>query len=316
MTLQAPLFLLVLLLAPVVVVLYWRRERQVTAGQAAFANPALMASVAPHRPGWRRHVPLLAYLLAIIVLAVALARPQVAVSVVVNQARIVLVTDQSGSMAANDVLPTRLDAARQAANDFLDRVPDRVQVGAIAFNQTARVIAAPTRDRAAVRTALAEIKPAGSTATGDALVLAIKAAQQAALPGKKPPPSAIVLLTDGKSVRGTTQPVDAAREAAKAKIPIYTISLGTPQGTIPKKGGGTVTVPPDPETLKRIAEVSKGKAFAVADASKLSTVYETLGKQLTRKKEHRQITAGFAGGGLALLLVGAGASLFFFGRVP
>ncbi len=316
MTLQAPLFLLLLLLAPVAVLLYWRRERRVAAGQAAFASPALMPSVVPVRPGWRRHVPLVAYLLALIVLAVALARPQVAVSVTVDQARIVLVTDQSGSMAATDVLPTRLDAARKAAGDFLDRVPERVQVGAIAFNQSARVIASPSRDRTAVRNALAKIRPAGSTATGDALALAIKAAQQAALPGRKPPPSAIVLLTDGKSVRGTTQPVDAARDAAKAKIPIYTISLGTAQGTIPKKGGGTVAVPPDPETLRRIAEVSHGEAFAVADASRLSTVYEKLGKQLTRKQEQRQVTAGFAGGGLVLLLIGAGASLFFFGRVP
>ncbi len=316
MTLQAPLFLLVLIAAPVGVLLYLRRERRITAGQAAFASPALMSSVVPVRPGWRRHVPLIAYLLALIVLAVALARPQVAVSVTVDQARIVLVTDQSGSMAATDVLPTRLDAARRAANDFLDRVPKRVQIGAIAFNQAARVLASPTRDRAAVRAALAKIKPAGSTATGDALTLAIKAAEQAALPGRKPPPSAIVLLSDGKSVRGDVQPVDAARAAAKAKVPIYTISLGTAQGTIPKKGGGTVAVPPDPETLKRVAQISGGQAFAVADADRLSTVYDKLGKQLTRKKEHRQITAGFAGGGLALLLVGAGMSLFWFGRLP
>lgn len=315
MSLQAPLFLLLLLLAPVLVLLYWRRERRVSAGQAAFANPALMASVVPVRPGWRRHVPLIAYLLALVVLTVALARPQRAVSVTVDQARIVLVFDQSGSMAATDVLPTRLDAARRAANDFLDRVPTRVQVGAIAFNQSARAIAAPSRDRTKLREALAEMEPAGSTATGDALTLAIKAARQAALPGRKPPPAAIVLLTDGKSVRGS-DPLDAAREAARAKIPVYTISLGTPQGTIPRKGGGTVTVPPDPATLRRIAEISDGEAFAVADAVRLSTVYERLGKQLTRKKEKRQITAGFAGGGLALLVVGAGMSLFFFGRVP
>lgn len=316
MTLQAPLFLLVLLAAPVAVVLYWRRERRIAAGQAAFASPALMPSVLPVRPGRRRHLPLIAYLLALVVLAIALARPQVAESVTVDQARIVLATDQSGSMAATDVLPTRLDAARRAAGDFLDRVPERVQVGAIAFNQTARVIASPSRDRVAVRSALAKVRPAGSTATGEALALAIKAAQQAALPGRKPPPSAIILLTDGVSVRGNVQPVDAAREAARAKIPIYTISLGTAQGTIPKKGGGTVAVPPDPETLKRIAQISGGEAYAVADAARLSTVYEKLGQQLTRKQVRRQVTAGFAGGALALLVLGAGLSLFLFGRLP
>jgi Ca-activated chloride channel family protein len=188
-------------------------------------------------------------------------------------------------------------------------------VGAIAYNQGAQIIAAPTRDRAAVRNALASIQPAGSTATGDALTLALKNAQQPAAPGRKPPPSAIVLLSDGKSVRGS-DPLEAARAAGKAKVPIYTISLGTPQGTIPKRGGGTVTVPPDPETLHRIAELSGGQSFAVKDARRLTTVYERLGRQLTRKKERRQITAGFAGGGLAMILVGAGMSLFWFGRVP
>jgi Ca-activated chloride channel family protein len=314
-SLQAPLFLLVLLLAPVGVVLYLRRERRIQAGRDAFASPALMPSVLPEHPGWRRHVPLAAYLLALVVLAVALARPQVAVSVTVDQARIILVTDHSGSMASQDVLPSRLDAARRAAEDFLNRVPARVQVGAIAYNQGAQIIAAPTRNHAAVRNALAAIKPAGSTATGDALTLALKNAEQPALPGRKPPPSAIVLLSDGKSVRGS-DPLDAARAAGRAKVPIYTISLGTAQGTIPKQGGGTVPVPPDPATLRRIAELSGGQSFAVKDAARLSTVYDRLGRQLTRKKTHRQITAGFAGGGLALILVGAGMSLFWFGRVP
>jgi Ca-activated chloride channel family protein len=218
-------------------------------------------------------------------------------------------------MAAQDVLPSRLDAARQAAEDFLSHVPRRVQVGAIAFNQGAQIIAAPTRDHASVSAALAGIVPAGSTATGDALALALKNAQQPAVPGRKPPPSAIVLLSDGKSVRGS-DPLDAARAAGKARVPIYTISLGTAQGTIPKQGGGTVPVPPDPETLRQIAQLSGGESFAVQDADRLSTVYERLGRQLTRKKEHRQITAGFAGGGLALILVGAGMSLWWFGRVP
>jgi Ca-activated chloride channel family protein len=315
LTLQAPLFLLVLLAVPLAAALYLRRERRVRAGRDAFANPALAAAVVPDRPGWRRHVPLIAYMLALVALSVALARPQVAVSVPVDQARIVLVTDQSGSMAAQDVAPSRLDAARKAAGDFLKRVPARVQVGLIVYNQGARILAAPSRDRDAIRTALSSIQPAGSTATGDALTLAIKTAQQAALPGAKPPPAAVVLLSDGKSVRGS-DPLDAARAAGRAKIPIYTISLGTAQGTIPKKGGGTVNVPPDPETLKRIAELSKGDSFAVQDAGRLTTVYERLGRQLTRKKTHRQITAGFAGGGLALILVGAGMSLWWFGRVP
>ena len=315
MTLQEPLFLLVLLLAPVLMLLYWRREKRMRAGEAAFAAPALMASVAPHRPGWRAHLPLLAYLLALVVLAVALARPQVARSVEVEQARIVLVTDHSGSMAAKDVAPTRLDAARRAATDFLDRVPTTVEVGAMVYNQDPQVLQTPTRDRQRVKEALASVVPAGSTATGDALLLALKVAQPATEPGKRPPPAAVILLSDGESVRGS-DPLDAAREAARVGVPIYTVALGTPQGRIPREGGGTVPVPPDPETLARIAEISDGAAFEVGDAARLNEVYERLGRRLTRKTEQRQITAGFAGGGLALVLVGAGMSLWWFGRVP
>jgi Ca-activated chloride channel homolog len=280
----------------------------------------MLPAVAPRLPGWRRHLPLTMYLLALIALVVALARPQVTVAVAVDQARVLLVFDQSGSMASTDVAPTRLQAARRAAGLFLTRVPRRVQTAAIAYNQGARVIQGPTRDRAAVRDALAAITPRGSTATGDALNLALSVARRPVRPGAKPPPAAIVLLSDGKSVRGR-DPVAVARDAKRAKVPVYTVSLGTPEGTIPrhdKQGNvtGTTPVPPDPNTLARIASVSGGRTFNVQDSSRLSAVYERLGSQIARKKEPRQITAGFAGGALALVVAGGLMSLFWFGRIP
>lgn len=315
MSLQAPLLLLVLLLAPVGVVAYLRRERRIRSGQDAFARRELMPAVLPVRPGWRRHAPLVAYLLAAVVLAFALARPQVATSVPVQQARIILVTDRSGSMAATDVSPTRLDAVRRAADDFIDQVPRTVEIGAIAFNQTAQIIAPPTRDHLSVRKALAQVTPDGGTATGDALDVALKNAQQIALPGQKPPPSAIVLLSDGKSTRGSDA-LEAARGARRLKIPIYTIALGTPQATIPHPKRPPTPVPPDPATMRRIAELSGGQSFAVQDAARLRTVYQQLSRRLTHKKVNKQITGWVSGGGLALLLAGAGMSLFWFGRVP
>jgi Ca-activated chloride channel family protein len=320
LSLQAPLFLVLLAAAPLLVWLYVRHERSARRGRAAFATPRMLPAVAPVRPGWRRHLPVATYLLALVALVVALARPEVTVSVPVDQARVLLVFDQSGSMAAEDVAPTRLEAARRAGDRFLERLPRRVQVGAIAYNQGARVIQGPTTDRDAVRSALGTITPRGSTATGDALSLALSVARRAALPGERPPPAAIVLLSDGKSVRGR-DPLPVAREAGRDRVRIYTVSLGTPTGTIPRhdRNGnvvGSTPVPPDPATLARIAELSGGRTFDVRDADRLSAVYERLGSQIARKKEPRQITAGFAGGALALIVAGALMSLVWFGRLP
>jgi Ca-activated chloride channel family protein len=197
-------------------------------------------------------------------------------------------------------------------------VPDKVRVGAIAFNHGVRVLQTPTTDRVALREAIDTVKPAGSTATGEALSVAIQVAQRPTTPGGNPPPAAIVLLSDGKSVKGR-DPIEIAREAAEAKIPIYTISLGTPNGTIDsRRKDGTIfqePVPPDPETMRQVSEISGGRAFAVDDAAALDTIYERLGSQITRKKVKREVTAGFAGGALALMLVGGALGLRFFGRV-
>jgi Ca-activated chloride channel family protein len=318
-SLQAPLFLLLALAIPVAVWLYLRREQRSRTGRAAFASPAMLPAVAPEPPRWRRHAPMIAYALALLALVIALARPQVATSVPVEQARIVLVTDQSGSMAAEDVVPTRLAAAIAAQKDFIERVPDQVQIAAVTYNKIPRVIQGPTTDREALIDAIESIQVKGRTATGDALKVALKQAQATPV-GTSPPPAAIVLLSDGKSVVGA-DPVEVAREAGRAKIPVYTVALGTADGFVPRRDAqgnivGRNRVPPDTETMKQIADVSGGEPFAVTERDRLEAVYERLGSQLTRKDAHRQITAGFAGGGLALVLLGAGMSLWWFGRVP
>jgi Ca-activated chloride channel family protein len=131
-------------------------------------------------------------------------------------------------------------------------------------------------------------------------------------------PAAVVLISDGTSTRGL-DPLTAARNARKLHVPVYTVAYGTPQGTItvPRRDGTTVTrpVPPDPESLAQIARTSGGRSVTARTAADLSEVYERLGSQLGHKNEKRQITAAFAGGGLALLLVGAGMSLAWFGRL-
>jgi Ca-activated chloride channel family protein len=259
--------------------------------------------------------------LAMAALIVAAARPERTVAVPIERASIMLATDVSGSMTASDVAPNRLTAAKRAGFHFIAQVPKQVNVGVMAFNQVPRVLQSPTRDRAAVSSAINRMTVSGGTATGEAIYTATGVLNRAPGVGQKRPPAAIVLLSDGASTSGRDA-VAAAQAAGKLKIPIYTVALGTPQGTITVKrpqrlGGGTATqrVPPDPRSLEQIARASGGKAFTAESATGLKTVYERLGSQLGKKKEQRQVTSAFAGGGLLLLLGGAAMSLGFFGRI-
>jgi Ca-activated chloride channel homolog len=294
-----PLFLIGLALIPVLLVLYVRSERR----PHSFAPAALLPSVVRRRAGWRRHAAIAGYGVAVAALLVSLAKPQATVAVPTEQARVIIVTDRSGSMQATDVSPTRLAAAKKAASTFLEAIPDRVKVGAVAFNQSADVLQSPTRDHDAVREAIASIRAAGSTATGDAITAALRD-----LPGKAP--AAIVLLSDGKSVRGS-DPLAAAQAAKQRGIPIYTVALGTAKGTI----NGGEQVPPDPATLKQIAELTGGKAFTASDLASLDQVYKRLGSQVATEQRKLEVTNLFAGGALALVALSALASIRMFGRV-
>lgn len=314
MSFGSPWFLLGLLLIPLLAAHYVRGERS----RRAFAPAALMPAVAPHRAGWRRHAPMAGYGLAIAALLVALARPQATVAVPAEQATVVVVTDRSGSMLATDVAPSRLVAARRAAETFLDAVPREVRVGAIAFNHAPQVVATPTRDHEAVREALTSVGAAGSTATGDALHAAAQLIQGARRPGaRKPPPAAIVLISDGKSVRGRDV-MDAAEELRRARVPVYTIALGTATGTIESRTRSgalrQVPVPPDPETLQRVADRTGGRAFAADDADRLHEIHERLGREVATERRRREVTGLFAGGALLLVAGAAAASLRWFGR--
>ena len=317
MTFEAPLFLLGLLLLPLGALAYAGHERRTRAGRAAFAAPALLPSVVPRSAGWRRHAPVAGYALAAAALIVALSRPQATLAVGVEQATVVVVTDRSGSMLATDVAPTRLQAARGAGASLVDAVPDDVRVGAIAFNHSISVLHSPTRDHAAVKQVLGGIDAAGSTATGDALEAALRMIADAREDGQSPPPAAIVLLSDGKSERGS-DPLAAAEKARAAGVPVHTVALGTRGGTIERRRRSgevlQVPVPPDRRTLARIARRSGGESFATADGTRLDTVYERLGSQVARERRPREVTGLFAGGALLAMAASALAALRWFGR--
>jgi Ca-activated chloride channel homolog len=312
-----PAVLVALLVIPLLIAWYLRQQRRRGRAAAAFAAPVLSASVAPCRPRWRRHVPMLAFALALAVLIVAAARPQRTVAEPVDTASIMLANDTSGSMAATDVAPSRLAAAEKAANRFLAKVPGSVRVGLLEFNTTVALLQSPTTDHALVSSALAQLRVTGGTAIGDALRTALHTLATVPKEGGKPPPGAILLLSDGASDVGS-DPITAAQQAAAAHIPIYSVELGTSNGTVKEKRGNqtvTVPVPPNPAQLAEIARVSHAQAFTATDAKGLDTIYERLGAELGHKKVKHEITATVTGGGLALLLLGAAASLMWFGRL-
>ncbi len=307
MTFGSPPLLAGLALVPVLLIAYAAYERRARARARALVAPALQAAVMPRRTGWRRHVPVAGGLASAALLLTALAKPQTTVAVPVEQARVIIATDRSGSMEAKDVAPDRLTAARDAALDFVDAVPDGVKVGAIAFNQAPTVLTSPTDDHAAVKDAIKTIRAAGTTATGDALDQALKL-----LKGDKSP-AAIVLLSDGKSVRGQDV-LTVARAAKAAKVPVYTVSLGTAQGTITTKNG-TSQVPPDTATMRQVAAITGGKAYTISDAKELSQVYEQLGSKLTKEDKKQDVSSQFAGGALLVLLLGSVAGIRMTGRL-
>jgi Ca-activated chloride channel family protein len=317
-----PYVLLALLALPLLAVAYVAEQSRRRQAARAFAVEKLQPSVAPRRPRWRRHMPVLAFALALAILVAAAAKPQRTIATPIERASIMLATDVSGSMTSRDVAPNRLVAAKRAARAFLDKVPGRVNVGVMGFNQTPTVLASPSTDRQVARSAIASMQPHGGTATGDAIATAVTSLRgiyaSGSAAGKKPPPAAIVLLSDGAATSGRDA-VAAAKAAGQAGIRVYTVALGTPGGTITVRGrnGTTVTkpVPPDPAALGRIAAASGGKNFTADTAEGLSQVYQQLGSQLGHKLQKREITAAFAGGGLALMLLGGVMSLGWFGRL-
>jgi Ca-activated chloride channel homolog len=314
----SPLLLLSLLIVPALAGAYGWLRRRPARYAVRFPGTPVLAGVVRAAPRWRRHVPAAVAALALTALALALARPHATVAVPVERASVVLVTDVSRSMRATDVEPTRLDAARGAAVAFLERVPDELRVGAVAFSAAPHSALPPTHDRDRVRLHLETLTADGSTATGDGLKRALDLlgdeSDRERGEGRRPP-AAVVLLSDGKKTAGR-DPVEVAREARAARVPIYTVSLGTPGAVIAGSSGAPLAVPPDPETMARIAATSGGETFDVSESDELDAVYEQLGSQLATRPEKREVTAGFAAGGLVLLLAAAALSLRAAGRLP
>jgi Ca-activated chloride channel homolog len=311
----SPAFLAGLALIPLAIAALVARRRRAKRYAVRFTGVRTLKLAAAGVPLWRKHLPAALALAALASLVVALAKPQRSVAVPTGRGSIMLVTDHSLSMVATDVRPSRLAAAQAAAHAFLDRVPSQVGVGVVAYSSAPDAVRAPSTDHSQARDVIDGEEADGATDTGDALQVAIDTLVPAGSKTKRLP-SSILLLSDGRTTIGR-DPVPVAREAGRLHIPIYTVSVGTEDALIPNPGfGPPLPVPPDPATLRQIAQVSGGKAYTAEDEDQLSSIYKSLGSQLVTKKVQHQVTYVFAIAGVALLLGAAAGSLRWTGRLP
>ncbi len=319
MTFTWPLVLTALAALPILVALYIDRDRRRAASQARFGNPDLLPNVVARSPGRLRYLPPLVLLVALAFMIVGVARPHATVNVPREEATIMLALDVSRSMKATDVEPTRLDAARTAAKQFVAEVPEKFRVGVVTFATRAAVGVAPTEDRELVEAALDTAKPGEGTAIGDAVALSLQVGQPQDETAERPP-RAIVLMSDGAQDGGRVDPAEAAKLANEAGVPVYSVLLGTPEGIVEETltGGFTrqIRVPANPETLEQMATSTNGEYFAAPDIEALSTVYDELGSRLGTREEDREITDVFAALSAALLLVAGTISALLFKWVP
>jgi Ca-activated chloride channel family protein len=339
---ERPFLLLTLLAIPLAVGLYLLAERRRMRYAIRFTNLDVLAGVMGGRL-WRQYVPVALFLLALAALCVGVARPQRTTLVARDRATVILVVDVSRSMEAKDVKPTRIGAAQAALRTFLKHVPSRLQIGLIAFAGEPAVAVPPTTDHQLVREALATIRwfPSfGGTAIGDALAEAVRLGQQAVggqtgnlasvtAAGPTVPKGlvSILFLSDGAQTRGELEPLQGAERARTAGIPVYTIALGTPNGTLdfgyrPPSGGFPggpgrhVPVPPDPTTLRAIANRTGGQFFAARTSESLEAAYKKLGSRLGRKPGRTEITYAFLLGAAGLLVAAGVLSARWSPRLP
>ena len=317
MTFQAPWWLLALLAVLAVVALYVVLQLRRARYAARFTNVALLGSLVPKRPGWRRHAAFAALALGLTALVLSLAVPSTEVRVPRERATVIMAVDVSLSMRAQDIEPDRFSAMQTAAKEFVDVLPARINLGLVSFAGTATTVVTPTTDRGQVSTAIDTLQLAESTAIGDAIFTSLTAIAnyQASLDAGsgEAPPARIVLLSDGYNTVGreATQAIDAANDA---DVPVSTIAFGTDYGTL-DLDGETVPVPVDRATLEEIADETGGSYSEAASAAELEQVYEDLGSQIGYTTEAQDISPWFVRGGLLLAFLGVIASLFWTNRL-
>jgi Ca-activated chloride channel family protein len=338
MTFIWPVMLLFLVLVPVFIILYLlmqRKRRRVLARSSGFG---LLQGAAGRGIGIRRQIPPVLFLISLTILIVALARPMATLSFPRIEGTVILAFDASGSMAATDLKPTRMDAAKAAAKEFVQRQPPTVQIGVVSFSDGGSAIQAPTHEQTAILAAIDRLTPLRGTSLGQGIQASINAIALGT--GKATPqpgtnirptlgptptpipqePSAssstvIVLITDGEN-NEPPDPVAAAQDAAGRGIKINTIGIGTAAGINLHVNGFTVHTSLDEDMLKQVALFGNGNYYNAQTEQDLRKIYDNLAPQLVIKSEKTEVTSVFAGTSILILLIGGIFSLLWFGRLP
>lgn len=318
MTFLAPHWLWLLAAVAALVALFVLAQLRRKHYAVRFTNVDLLASLAPRRPGWRRHVAAALAGLGIVSLVLALARPMRDERVPRDAATVMLVVDVSASMMATDIEPSRLEAAKVAAAGFVEDVPEGFRLGLVAFDSNARLLQSPTTDHASVVAAIQRLAPGTGTATGDGIRLALETLRntltQLGLPAtpENGPAGTVVLLSDGATTTGTPLPV-ATGEAAQQGVPVTTIAYGTDSGTVVVQGE-LIPVPADEEAMRSVAEATGGSFFTAGSAGELNDVYDDIQSRIGYTTEQREVLRWFVGLAVLLLLAATGASLLWSAR--
>ncbi len=300
----APWWLLTLLPVLVVAGAYVWRQLHKRSYAMRFTNVDLLRTLAPKGLGWRRHVSAGAFLLMLAALAFSTARPSVDEEEPLERATVMLAIDVSLSMQADDVAPTRIEAAQEAAKAFVSELPPTYNLGLVSFAKAANVLVAPTKDRSEVLAGIDGLTLAEATATGEAVFTSLDAIRSIPADGADgAPPARIVLLSDGYRTSGRSIE-DAATAAAGANVPVSTIAFGTDTGVVDIRGQ-LQRVPVDRLSLQELAERTKGYFYEAASVSELKKVYEDMGSSIGHRTQPREVTQWYAATALLLALVGA-----------
>ena len=327
--------LIFLALAPGFALLYARAQER---RKRASAGLGLWGSAnTGQTPGTRRYLPMILFLAGLTILLAALARPQAIVNLPSREGIVILAFDVSGSMAAGDMAPSRMEAAKAAVQRFVQRQPESIKIGVLAFSDSGLAVQEPTNEQAAVLAAINRLSPQRGTSLGNGIQAALnlielqrhppqeplqysqRTPEATATPTPMPPgtyiPAVIVLLTDGEN-NEAPDPLAAAQLSAERGVRVYTVGIGSAAGTTLEIEGFSVHTQLNEPMLQEIAQATGGAYAHAETAQDLQSVYDNLNPELIVKPEKMEVTSLFSGAGIALLLAGGALSLAWFKRMP